>query len=111
MNQEPFVDEKPPKTWGEWKDKKKQQMSIAKGKAQVKAAELKEKAKERADKVDKESIKSKFGGFWKKIKRGQDNNQEEHKQNDDGQENNQEEQEAQELVEIKKVEDKGVVED
>ena len=23
MNQEPFVDEKPPKTWGEWKDKKK----------------------------------------------------------------------------------------
>ena len=73
MNQEPFAEEKPPKTWGEWKDKKKQQMSIAKDKASVKAAELKVKAKEKADRVDKESIKNKFGGFWKKIKREKDN--------------------------------------
>ena len=48
-------------------------MSIAKDKASVKAAELKVKAKEKADRVDKESIKNKFGGFWKKIKREKDN--------------------------------------
>ena len=44
----PFEEEKPPKNWGEWKDKKKQQMGIAKEKASVKAAELKEKGKEKA---------------------------------------------------------------
>ena len=42
-------------------------MSVLKDKAKVKAAELKEKGKEKGQAVDKGLIKSKLGGFWKKV--------------------------------------------
>ena len=43
-------------------------MRIALDKAEEKGKELKEKGKEKADAADKGLLKSKLGGFWKKIK-------------------------------------------
>ena len=42
-------------------------MQDVKHKAEVKSHELREKGKEKANKVDKGLLKSKVGGIWKKI--------------------------------------------